>query len=462
MSVQSWGIDTQKRRFFLIDGQVDSPFRIYRESARKASAYSWISVAGTIEEAQKVARDLRVERGQAAHRLAARITNAVPMFEEREEKRKRREYRRAQKERFSRPEPGFSLYEGRTRGKRMKYTYDDDEDIYGTDENRRSSRQSRTATPGDGPKFTASGRQVRSAFGRSYGDRPAVDGTNSTPGSSDPVDEEISDQSQALPRADGRARRLGRQTAHGLRGSARIPGYNSVDELADESDAASTGEEWGGEDQDFEGKFDDAEDEDDADDSSMAGSDDSFGAEPKSLIVRLKCRSKADKPANAGVLVPLPEREIPDSKKERLRVASPGTQMLSTNVSLIGDEMKTNGLESVPPMQMTMSPSVPPEASQTSFTKPGIGPSVISSVPSPDAKSSNKLSLSTAATQAPESASQLASPKLVSTSEEAANPLGGIVTSTSSDRLHLGNQRSPQNPPGKSVNGVGHSLTSGT
>jgi hypothetical protein len=68
------------------------------------------------------------------------------------------------KEQFRRPEPGFSLYEGRTRGKRMKYTYSDDEaDFYSDSTNRRSTRNTRHHTPAEpsGPLTTASGRQVR-------------------------------------------------------------------------------------------------------------------------------------------------------------------------------------------------------------------------------------------------------------------------------------------------------------
>ncbi len=68
------------------------------------------------------------------------------------------------KEQFKRPEPGFSLYEGRTRGKRMKYTYSDDEDFF-TDSTgpRRSTRNTGTSTPAEalGPLITASGRHIR-------------------------------------------------------------------------------------------------------------------------------------------------------------------------------------------------------------------------------------------------------------------------------------------------------------
>jgi hypothetical protein len=57
------------------------------------------------------------------------------------QKRKRREYRLNRQAAFVRPDPGFSLYEGRTRGKRARYTFSDEEednsDALGT---RRSNR----------------------------------------------------------------------------------------------------------------------------------------------------------------------------------------------------------------------------------------------------------------------------------------------------------------------------------
>lgn len=68
------------------------------------------------------------------------------------------------KEQFKRPEPGFSMYEGRTRGKRVKYTYSDDEDVFYSDSTgqRRSARNTGTTTPAEtGPLTTASGRHIR-------------------------------------------------------------------------------------------------------------------------------------------------------------------------------------------------------------------------------------------------------------------------------------------------------------
>ena len=84
------------------------------------------------------------------------------------QKRKRREYRVQRKALFSHQIPNYS-YEGRTRGKRMKYTFSDDEggSNEGVPENdglapRRSGRNSRGAsTAPEAPRYTASGRLVK-------------------------------------------------------------------------------------------------------------------------------------------------------------------------------------------------------------------------------------------------------------------------------------------------------------
>ena len=319
-----------------MEGQVDAPFRIYRESQRKASTYSWISVAGTIEEAQKVARDLRAERGQSAHRLAARITNAVPMFEEREEKRRKREYRRAQKERFTRPEPGFSLYEGRTRGKRMRYTYEED-DIYASDENRRSSRNSRTATPAEGPTFTASGRQVRSAFGKTYGDHALQDGGYSTRGSSKLADAEDSESSEGPIRGSSRLTRGTQNGRSALRNGTNAAGHESADSIEEESDADATGDNWGGDDQDFEGKFD--EEEEEADDMSIVSSQDSVGDEPRSLLVKLKYGKRLKGASET------PQDDIPNKKLERVLEQHPAESQPANHV----DTSAASRMEGVEP-----------------------------------------------------------------------------------------------------------------
>ncbi|ROT38499.1 hypothetical protein SODALDRAFT_333094 [Sodiomyces alkalinus F11] len=164
LSVQPWGTDWDKRRYYLIEGLDDTAFRVYRESNPANLKRTWWSVAGSIEELTALADKLETkDGGPKARKLAQKMMTAIPRFEATEEKRRRREYRQAQKNRFKRPSPGFSLYEGRTRGKRIKYTFSDEEDDFYTDSTRRSTRNTGTHTPAEpaGPTTTASGRQVR-------------------------------------------------------------------------------------------------------------------------------------------------------------------------------------------------------------------------------------------------------------------------------------------------------------
>lgn len=167
LSVQPWGSDGDKRRYYLIEGNDDTHFRVYRESNPAGVSRTWWSVAGTIDELKALSEKLETtDGGPKARALSKRILASIPRFEATEEKRRRREYRQMRKEQFKRPEPGYSLYEGRTRGKRMKYTYSDDEgDFFDSDstQNRRSTRNTRNHTPAEpsGPVTTASGRQIR-------------------------------------------------------------------------------------------------------------------------------------------------------------------------------------------------------------------------------------------------------------------------------------------------------------
>jgi len=165
LSVQPWGSDGDKRRYFLIEGNDDTSFRVYRESNPAGINRTWWSVSGSIDDLRALIEKLETQDGgPKAKTFAKRIANSIPRFEATEEKRRRREYRQMRKEQFRRPEPGFSLYEGRTRGKRMKYTYSDDEaDFYSDSTNRRSTRNTRHHTPAEpsGPVTTASGRQVK-------------------------------------------------------------------------------------------------------------------------------------------------------------------------------------------------------------------------------------------------------------------------------------------------------------
>ncbi|KAK0710966.1 hypothetical protein B0H67DRAFT_492836 [Lasiosphaeris hirsuta] len=165
LSIQPWGGDGDKRRYYLVEGNDDTAFRVYRESNPAGIQRTWWSVAGSIDELKVLGEKLEAtDGGPKARALAKKITASISRFEATEEKRRRREYRQMRKEQFKRPEVGMSLYEGRTRGKRMKYTYSDDEDDFNSDStNRRSTRNTRNHTPAEpsGPVTTASGRQIR-------------------------------------------------------------------------------------------------------------------------------------------------------------------------------------------------------------------------------------------------------------------------------------------------------------
>ena len=81
LSVQPWGRDGDKRRFWLIEGQDDTHFRLYRESNPKLKNITWRSVAGSIEQLQIVGERLGEEDTMASRKLRDRITAAIPRFE---------------------------------------------------------------------------------------------------------------------------------------------------------------------------------------------------------------------------------------------------------------------------------------------------------------------------------------------------------------------------------------------
>ena len=93
LSVQPWGRDAKKQLYWLIEGQDDTNFRVYRErnsttaskTAITASPTDWRSIAGSIDELREVADRLGKETAQASRRLSERIISAIPRFEITEE-----------------------------------------------------------------------------------------------------------------------------------------------------------------------------------------------------------------------------------------------------------------------------------------------------------------------------------------------------------------------------------------
>ncbi|KUI65230.1 hypothetical protein VM1G_00696 [Cytospora mali] len=310
LSVQPWGQDSDKRRYYLVEGDDNCSFRIYREG-NPAALYNrqWISAAGSIDEAKALAEKLAtLDGGQHARKLSKSILNNVVNFEEKEEKRKRREYRRQQKERFRRPEPGFSLYEGRTRGKRVKYTYSDDEDFM-TDStgNRRSTRNTRNHSPVEaGPTVTASGRQSRpparlAADNVSSGDAsaaPSIQGDGTVDGT---VDTEMSEAPEMG--LGGRPRRSA-AVHHGTNGWAN-PRKRRKEYTSDDEDEEESEPDFGDEEEEHVPQ-DETEDEEEFENEAVEEDDDEVAPDsPKSTdsgVVKLHIKVKFDKDGKAKKL----------------------------------------------------------------------------------------------------------------------------------------------------------------
>jgi hypothetical protein len=82
LSVQPWGSDGDKRRYYLINGLDDTNFRVYRESNHTAIKRTWFSVADDIDSLKVLAEKLTKEDGgQKARTLSQKITLAIPTFE---------------------------------------------------------------------------------------------------------------------------------------------------------------------------------------------------------------------------------------------------------------------------------------------------------------------------------------------------------------------------------------------
>ncbi len=184
----------------------------------------------------------------------------------------------------------------------MKYTFSDEEEE-GSDANstRRSNRQSGISTPAEpaGPTFTASGRQVRSRHGGTYGEKlhSGQETNRSTPAAGGAEGQE--DVSEVMSGVNGRPRRSGlRQETNGwAKGHDHIAGYNSVDEMEDEDDAASSGGDWEAGEDEADDQPDDDMDEKDEDmsdeDSEMDQGQDS-AEKFRSLVVQLRYHKKPD------------------------------------------------------------------------------------------------------------------------------------------------------------------------
>ncbi|CAE7008110.1 hypothetical protein P3342_002595 [Pyrenophora teres f. teres] len=374
LSVQAWGRDGDKRRYYLVEGQNDTHFRIYRESDPKLKKVQWISVAGSIEELRVLAKKLEEDDGhKEARALGERMLNAIPRFEASENKRKRREYTRQRKDAFTRPEPGFAPYEMRTRGKRQRYTYDEEEDFDSDNLSvRRSGRQSARDTPAapSGPTVTASGRQVRSRATGLYGET-LHSGQVTDHGSSVNGDYVRSDMSEEPQLGHGRATRAAnRGTTNGRALGRRL-------DSEDDEDATS----WDGGDDDEE-EADQMELDDDDHDAAGDSSEDED--EQHSLIVTLHYRKGAsDAPAapqdedtvmTNGVDDPIAAQKesVPEPSTATTAVVPNGLPESSEQVPVMaaGHQAFCNNTDAIPKLDGFVSAPTPPYSAPDEAPKP--------------------------------------------------------------------------------------------
>ena len=87
LAVVPWFVDTfTKRKYYLVEGQDDTHFRLYRENnAINAKTNTWFSVAGSIEEVIAIADKFDEESASQSKIIAGKIKAALPRFEAGEE-----------------------------------------------------------------------------------------------------------------------------------------------------------------------------------------------------------------------------------------------------------------------------------------------------------------------------------------------------------------------------------------
>ncbi|KAF4634611.1 hypothetical protein G7Y89_g3500 [Cudoniella acicularis] len=368
LSVQPWGSDGDRRRYYLIEGLDDTHFRVYRESNHTSIKRTWWSVASDIDELKQLADKLTNEDGgQKARLLSGKIKAAIPRFEATEEKRKRREYRQARKQQFKRPEPNFSMYEGRTRGKRMKYTYSDEDDEGYSDAStsRRSTRNTGTHTPVEGPTVTQSGRQVKARHGGAYGESILSE----THASAITVELDEASGEPDDNNSIGRPRRAAAKAISNGRapkGGRHIEGYNNVDEMTSDDEEDASEQDYG-DDEEEDDNVSLASDVDDQDELTDEDGDIEDGAESdgvkKSLLIKLPVKTPTPEKKTIIKLRVSPEKER-SSKEAGLQSNGIGQANASLNQDTTGNEAAKQPATPLASNGTTKPISIPPKSPQ--------------------------------------------------------------------------------------------------
>lgn len=250
----------------------------------------------------------------------------------------------------------------------MKYTYSDDEDDVYSDATsaRRSTRNTGTHTPADnGPTVTASGRQVRSRIGGAYGES-MLSGAQAIPvGGLDGIDDFTGDDSESIRGRPRRAAVNGR-----VKGGAHIDGYNSVDDMDEESDASE--QDYGDDEEEDEHVPVESDDEEldnlsDADEDEMDIDDE----DKQSLVVKLPVKTPTPERKGAITVVGLHGDQRDES------VADPPTadgiditnQAIEAKPPIVGQLMSNQQDDQAVPGSVSL-PVTIPETQVVSETRP--------------------------------------------------------------------------------------------
>ncbi|KTW25720.1 hypothetical protein T552_03332 [Pneumocystis carinii B80] len=184
--VHPLGKDGKNRKLWLIEGNgiyllsffgfnqiLDTPFRVYRETKSRSGFVKWKSIAGTADELRQYALSLSNDSSLNAIALVPKILEQVcPRVEKAQIRRDKLEANRA---RLASLNIESTLLGMRTRGKRIKYTFSDNDDS--DNDIRTSSFKDKDCFDSNNKsiQYTASGRMIRRPKRGDYGIYEEID-----------------------------------------------------------------------------------------------------------------------------------------------------------------------------------------------------------------------------------------------------------------------------------------------
>ncbi|CAN6675085.1 hypothetical protein TRVA0_085S00122 [Trichomonascus vanleenenianus] len=125
------GMDSERRRYFFVQGYGDTEFRLYRTTNPYLRYFSWKSVASTADGIEQLITQgaLAEDSSEDAQKLREKLGRVLPLLRESESRRYKvlvkEEKKRQQIEELAQVRSGEGRYAGRTRGRRINYNVDD-------------------------------------------------------------------------------------------------------------------------------------------------------------------------------------------------------------------------------------------------------------------------------------------------------------------------------------------------